>query len=322
MDRYRINIISMAFVILLYFVSPMPVADAKEIAPPAADETLIYILRVGRFAGSGAKLWVAVNDQTVARLKNKRYSVVRAKAGAITLNLANAGMIHAAIAIDDRPGETVYLKWRLGDWEITEVAETEGMKFLQEAEQMDPIDAPLGNNEQVDALMNLSRLGFDLMRPAEERLSPDDEHALVSIFRTKQSDKLHMGIWSEDRYLGTLSANQGIDVLVPAGEHFFLSGYVGTSLMQAQVEAGKRYYVRLAIGKMILRVRLTPVGPDKSKDLDKWLSKVDWVEVDPDAITPRIREREDVVTEFLRSAGERAKSGEADVDLMGSAHAY
>jgi len=322
MDRYRINIISMAFVILLYFVSPMPVADAKEIAPQAADETLIYILRVGRFAGSGAKLWVAVNDQTVARLKNKRYSVVRAKAGAITLNLANAGMIHAAIAIDDRPGETVYLKWRLGDWEITEVAETEGMKFLQEAEQMDPIDAPLGNNEQVDALMNLSRLGFDLMRHAEERLSPDDEHALVSIFRTKQSDKLHMGIWSEDRYLGTLSANQGIDVLVPAGEHFFLSGYVGTSLMQAQVEAGKRYYVRLAIGKMILRVRLTPVGPDKSKDLDKWLSKVDWVEVDSDAITPRIREREDVVTEFLRSAGERAKSGEADVDLMGSAHAY
>ena len=267
-------------------------------------------------------MWIAVNDQTVAKLKNKRYSVVRAKAGSITLNLATMGLVTAAIALDDRPGETVYLKWRLGDKEIIEVDEAEGKEFLRKAKQMKPIDAPLGNNEQVAALMNLSRLGFDLMRPAMERLSPDDEHALVTIFRRHQSDKLDFGIWSEHRYLGTLSANQGLEVLVPAGNHFFLSGNVGTTLLQAQVDAGKRYYARLAIGKMILRVRLTPVALEQSDDLNKWLTDIDWVEVNPDAITPRIQERVDMVTDFVRSAGERAKIGTADFHLLSSENAY
>ncbi len=283
---------------------------------------LLYIFRVGRFVGGGAKLWIAVNDQTVAKLKNKRYSVVRAKAGPITMNFATQGVVTAAIALDDRPGETVYLKWRLGDKEITEVDEAEGKIFLHKAKQMKPIDAPLGNNEQVAALMNLSRLGFDLMRPAVDRLSPDDEHALITIFRRHQSDKLDFGVWSEHRYLGTLSTNQELEVLVPAGKHFFLSGNVGTTLLQAQVDAGKRYYARLDIGKMILRVRLTPVDLGQSDDLNEWLTDVEWIEVNPDAITPRIREREDIVTDFVRSAAERAKTGAADFHLLASGHAY
>jgi hypothetical protein len=300
----------------------MPGAHAEDVAAPAADETLIYLLRVGNFGGGGTRLWLAVNDQTVAKLKNKRYSVVRAKAGSITLSLAIMGLVTAAIALDDRPGETVYLKWRVGDKEIIEVDEAEGKEFLRKAKQMKPIDPPLDNNEQVAALMNLSRLGFDLMRPAMERLSPDDEHALVTIFRRHQSDKLDFGIWSEHRYLGTLSANQGLEVLVPAGNHFFLSGYRGTTLLQAQVDAGKRYYARLAIGKMISRVRLTPVALEQSDDLNKWLTDIDWVEVNPDAITPRIQERVDMVTVFVRSTAERAKIGAADFHLLASENAY
>ena len=66
MSRYRISIPLTVLVTVLCFVPPMPVAQAEDIAAPAADETLIYIFRVGRFVGGGAKLWIAVNDQTVA----------------------------------------------------------------------------------------------------------------------------------------------------------------------------------------------------------------------------------------------------------------
>lgn len=69
-------------------------------------------------------------------------------------------------------------------------------------------------------------------------------------------------------------------------------------------------------------MRLTPVALEQLDDLNKWLTDVDWVEVNPDEITSRIREREDIVTDLLRSAGERAKTGAADVLLLASEHAY
>jgi len=77
------------------------IAQEAGIAPPADDETLIYVIREGRFAGSMNKMWVAVNDKTVGRVENDAYAVVRAKAGRITLNLATAGIVAGAFAVDD-----------------------------------------------------------------------------------------------------------------------------------------------------------------------------------------------------------------------------
>lgn len=137
----------------------------EAIAPPAPDETLIYVIREGRFAGSAAGVWVAVNDQTLARVKSDTHAVVRVKAGVLTLNLALGGNVLAAAALDDRPGGTVYLKWRIGDTQFTELAAAEGKKFLRKTKPMEALDAPLPNNERVAALMNLSWLGVKLMRP-------------------------------------------------------------------------------------------------------------------------------------------------------------
>ena len=82
-------------------------AQETEVTPPADDETLIYVIREGRFAGSMNKMWIAVNDQTVARVENDAYAIVRAKAGRITVNLATAGIVAGAIAVDDRPGNSL-----------------------------------------------------------------------------------------------------------------------------------------------------------------------------------------------------------------------
>ena len=61
------------------FITSMGCAQAWGVAAPTQDETLIYVLREGRFTGGGAKMWIAVNDQTVARVKNRQYAVIRAK---------------------------------------------------------------------------------------------------------------------------------------------------------------------------------------------------------------------------------------------------
>lgn len=99
MIRWRTFVATSVLLAALQVAAPVEPAAAQEVAPPAADETLIYIFRVGRFVGGGAKMWVAVNDKTVARLENKGYAAVRVKAGAVTLNLASIGMVNAAAAL-------------------------------------------------------------------------------------------------------------------------------------------------------------------------------------------------------------------------------
>lgn len=297
-------------------------ADAVAVAPPADDETLIYVIREGRMLGAAGGHWIAINDKTVARLRNDKHAVIRAKAGLITLNLASAGVPVFPAAIDDRPGETVYLKWRLGDKELTELDEAAAAKFLRKTKPMDPIEAPSPNAEEIPVLINLSRLGFDLMQPATEALTPDDEHGVITMFRRKEADKIDLGVWSEHGFVGTLGANEAVSIAVPPGTHFFLAGNVGTSLLKAEVEAGKRYYAWLDYGKMVGRVRLTPVALSESKDLQKWLKKTKQVEMSPQAVTNRIRDREEIVTDFLRLAIERANSGTADFTLLDNDDAY
>jgi len=304
------------------FITSGAMAAAEQIAPPGADETLIYVMREARLMGGGLGVWIAVNDQTVARVKHKKHAVIRAKAGLITLNLALRGQVQASIALDDRPGETVYLRWRLGDVVLVEMDDAEARKQLRKSKLIDPIDAPRSNNEMIAALVNLSMLGFDLTHPITPRLAPDDNHGVITIFRRHDGAEYDLGIWSEHGFVGTLKVEEALEIRVPAGDHFFLAGNVGTSLLKAHVEAGKRYFAWLDFGANIGRVRLTPITLEKSEDLHKWLENVNWVELNADAITPRIAERVAIVTELVQSAAKRANTGKADFHLLSSEHAY
>lgn len=322
MHKTLFSFFTLVIVAVLFLAPQTSRADAAVVAPPADDETLIYVIREGRMLGSGIGHWIAINDQTVARLRSDKHAVIRAKAGLITLNLASAGVPLFPTAIDDRPGETVYLKWRLGDKEMSELDEAGAAKFLRKTKPMKPIDAPLPNAEEVPVLINLSRLGFDLMQPASKTVEPDDEHAVITLFRRKEADKIDLGVWGESGFIGTLGANDAISIAVVPGTHFFLAGNVGTTLLKADVEAGKRYYAWLDYGKMVGRVRLTPVPLSQSGDLQKWLKKTSPVELMQEAITNRIRDREEIVAAFLQQAIERANSGTADFTLLDSDSAY
>lgn len=272
--------------------------------------------------GAAAGHWIAINDQTVARLKNDKHAVIRAKAGLITLNLANSGVPMFPVALDDRPGETVYLKWRLGDKEMTELDEAGAAKPLRKTKPMDPIEAPLPNAEEISVLINLSRLGFDLMQDGGEDIAPNDEQGVVTVFRRKEADKIDLGIWNEQGFVGTLGAEEAVSIALPPGTHYFLAGNVGTSLMKAQIEAGKHYYAWLDYGKMMARVRLTPVASSESAELQKWLKKTSHVSLNPQALTDRIRDREKIVTDFLNEAIDRADSGAADFSLLDNDSAH
>jgi hypothetical protein len=146
---------------------------------------------------------------------------------------------------------------------------------------------------------------------------------VLTVFRRKEAEQLTFGLWSEDRYLGTLLPNQGIDVVLTPGEHYFMSGYVGTTLLKATVEAGKHYYAWLDVGGMVLRVKMMPIAQSEAKQRDEWLENVStYVRVNEAAMTPRAREREALVTEWVRSVVARAKAGTVDFTEITPANGF
>ena len=222
-------------------------ANTKDLVvdPPAADETLIYVFR--KFPGYG--IWIAVNDQTVSPLKkNKRHTVVRAKAGLITLNAARGGWVIGEIAIDDRPGETVYVlvssSGFVPKYAVEEISADDAAKRLRKTKPEDSME-PLANNEYHGVLLNPGQLGFNLMQLAGDAMEPDANSAVITFFRRKEKKMVDMdiGIWGSDGFIGDLRNEEALSVRVPPGEHFFVAGRTSTSVLRAQVEAGKQYAV-------------------------------------------------------------------------------
>lgn len=312
----------MLAIIAVLALSPSPrvMAATIEVDPPAADETLIYICRDNAF-GKGYKHWIAVNDKTVARISEKRCAAVRAKSGIITLNLATMGGVLGAVLLDDRPGETAYLRWKLGD-ELREIGAEEGEPLVLKYKSMDPLDEERPNDQQVSVLINPGRFGLELMHPAIAQAEADDEAAVITFFRRGEKTKFDLGIWSESGLVGSIGRNQGVEIRLPPGEHYFLASSVGTSLLKANVESGNRYHVWLDYGKMLGRVRLTPVTRDNSESLSKWLEEVEMLSLNPDAMSNHVRTREKIVSEYVRAAAAKARSGAADSHELDGRHAY
>jgi hypothetical protein len=303
---------------LLFFGSA--VAQDEGVAPPADDETLIYVIREGRFAGSMNKMWIAVNNNTVARVENDAYAVVRVPAGHVTLNLATAGIVAGAVAVDDRPGESVYLRWRLGDFFLTELDADEGAAVIAGLERTPPIDELRPNNERVQANFALDMLGLGLTHPTTEMLEPDDEHAVVTVFRRDKKELVRVALWSNDGYKGMLELNQGTQFRLPAGEHHLFAGLIPDTTVVANVEAGNRYYVSIDIG--MVKIKVEPVAAKEKKKLDKWLKKVEWVALDPALVTGRVHEREEIVLEFLRAGDENGLLDSEKINELGEKHIF
>jgi hypothetical protein len=296
--------------------------DEPPVEPPGPDETLIYVMREGRMLGAAGGHWIAINDKTVGSLRNDTHAVFRYPAGLITLNIASGGAPAASIALDNRGGETVYLEYKLGATEFVELDEKAAQKLIRKTDLKEPLLEVEPNNEQFAVLMNLSRLGFDVMEPAEGPAEPDAEHGVVTIFRQKDGDKFDFGIWNEGGFVGTLGAREAITLRLEPGSYLFMAGNLGYTQMLADVEAGKRYYAWLDYGGWVGRVRLTPVPATDARELEKLLGKVSYVTLGPAMESENIRARERMVVDYVLEVAEMARAGTVDFNLLGAEHAF
>ena len=322
--------------ILATLSAPAGADELPPVTPPGPDETLIYVMREGRMVGAIGGHWIAINDETVGYLSNDTHTIFRYPAGMITLNIAtgeaekppllehtaSGGMPIASIALDDRGGETVYLEWKVNTWEFIELDEKAARKLIRKTDRSKPIDEFFPNIMQMGVLMNLSRLGFDLMEPAAGPLEPDAEHGVVTIFRQKDGDKFDFGIWHDNGFVGTLGAREAVSLRLSPGSYFFMASHFGFTHMMAEVEAGKRYYAWVDHGGLLGRLRLTPVPNTDARNLEKLLRKVSYVQLGRGVDAERVRDREKLVTEFIRETKSQAREGGVGFDLLAAEHAF
>jgi hypothetical protein len=117
-------------------------------------------------------------------------------------------------------------------------------------------------------------------------------------------------------FLGDSLPESQFSVAVPAGKHLFVSWAENTGALQADLAAGKTYYVEVAprMGAFSARVHLLAVTPRTKSwaKLPEWLRESRHYVPDPRSGQAYLASRQDDVKERLRRAGEAIRGYDAD----------
>ncbi len=128
------------------------------------------------------------------------------------------------------------------------------------------------------------------MRDAEPSPPPGDDEAKVIVFRTAafggaENFPVYELVNDEGKLLGFTETDCFFEYRCPPGHHLFVTWGEGESFIDAELEAGRTYFIRAysKFGVLAARPGFAPVGQG-SEDWDKLeeiLSKLQCRELDP-----------------------------------------
>jgi len=161
----------------------------------------------------------------------------------------------------------------------------------------------------------LAGCGRSIMIPTTAKPQLAEGKALVTFIRaTSFGGAIDFGLWDGENLVGVLDPKTYIQVEVDPGEHYFLARAENWSIVKANLEAGKRYYVlaNVAMGVWKARVVLRPIRQGdadyKQENIDAWLTDLRPMMPDPGQAPAYVQRR----VEEVRKALENAKSGQAE----------
>ncbi len=120
------------------------------------------------------------------------------------------------------------------------------------------------------------------MKPTETLLSPTKEKAVVRFMRPSGFGfAINFNIWDGDKVIGNSVAKGQFDYLADPGKHLFVAVAENKTFLDAELEAGKVYYIltQVKMGIWKARVGLVPVTKgseywDKVSEYEKELNKL------------------------------------------------
>ena len=269
-------------------------------------DTQIYVFRTKSMMGAIRSVSVGVNDRLVAKLESSSYCMFKEKAGPITVNISQLKGIGSSIAVDQRPGELVFLSYDYKRGTFNEIDRSRGLDLMKKYKEVPNLTIPIPNPAYVVGLMNPGITDHSLMKTSGVLLQPDADHAVITFVGDYEKFKtLPVGIWTEDKFLGSLNGNSLFQTKVLPGKHMFFGKYEHWSVLEAEVEAGKNYYVQVTIsrGWRMPHVRIIPVKKDIEQSvIDNWMSFSEWLVFDEQNLKISIKERMEAAVPFIEKA--------------------
>ncbi len=120
------------------------------------------------------------------------------------------------------------------------------------------------------------------MKPSETMLTPTTEKALVRFMRPSgMGYAINFNIWDSENVIGNSVSKSQFDYLVDPGKHLFVAVAENKVFLEAELQAGKTYYIitRIYPGVWKARVAFIAVNRgsefwDKVADYEKELNKL------------------------------------------------
>jgi hypothetical protein len=299
------------YLVVLSACASTPTVDqqlVKQYTLPVAlgeDETLVYVIRQNAFLGAARGLYVALNDRIVANVRTGQYCFFKVTDDINTINLEQT-VPFGYYRIDHRPGEVVYLYFEMTSGNFYELPQEEGITMVMTSSRAEDLDGPINNNGYTSGIFNPGFVNLSLMKATNADLRPDSENATITFIRPQSYAKeMVFGIWGEEQFLGNLAGETYFEIKVPAGTYYFLGKSEHFSILKADVETGKQYFVKVAasMGWTQAHIRLLPVTKEKGQDqIQKWRQRCKRMTLDETAIDAHVQKRLDLPLPHIRKA--------------------
>lgn len=240
-------------------------------------------------------------------------------AGVNTVNVRQMQVPFGFYRVDFRPKETVFLYFEMTKGLMSELDANVGKSVVMKFKE----STNLSQETNADLMMGLMNPGFvnlPLIKPSTAALAPAEDTATVIFIRSQgYAKEMVFGIWNQDQLLGNLNGDSCFTVELPAGNHTFVANSRYHAGLKAELEGGKRYYVRVEAGMGWSQVNISfePVQSDVSQSkIDGWTRACSQLELDTAAIDEKIRQRLDAALPYVQDAVSKVQSGAVEAPIL------
>jgi hypothetical protein len=295
-----------------------------------ADETIVYVInKTPTLFGVSVTSFLGINDQVYTQ-KNATYSrlVLKNKINTLSITRPDERVLSTSTEgkypfmykkIDNQLGNTIFFSYHIanpalyGDGNLTEIDKESGMTLvMQTTKQNDPKDIPAYGHQI--ALINPAFVDVKLMKKVESKSNIEAGKARVVFYRTENFDgwkSAELGIWSKSAFIGGLKGEEFLSIDIEAGHHEFATQYGAWSILDADVDAGKTYYIEVfakwgwdAIYTKLIAKKFTT----SIEEIKQQMNNFTEVTLDKSKIDTNIQLRLDAALPYVKNALENRKS--------------
>jgi len=297
-----------------YKVDQDLVKQFKPTSNPTAEQTFVYVIRGSSAVGGMRGMWIAANDKVVADLSSGTHALLKLDAGINSIHAVQALAGFGYIAVDNKPGETVFLRINYTTAKMEKLDRELGITMVMETDEAKELTETRHNTAYDNLLINPSVLGFKIMTETASTIEPDENTAVINFIRAETlGSEIPFDLWSEQGFVGSTKGSTYFQVRVNPGEHTFLAFSERYSALKANVEAGREYFAEVDIdmGWNQAHIQIIPMSTtEDAKQIAKWRSNAKLIALDPTVLaSDEFSQRIELALDLVNEKIEQVKMG-------------